>query len=204
MPIRPILNSFATSQWLANLYLDRLDHFVKDDLGAPYYLRYMDDFVLVGPNKAWGREILERIEGFLAGMDLTLNPKTEVRPISQGTGYVGYRHWTSHVLPRKRTVKRARKQLKTLQRQYNAGKIDFDHVRARVVSFTGYMKHCNGCRTLESILERFILSGPGKPRPSIEPLSLLRIPQILRQRRGRWNAPTGKAWSRLTTAPRKG
>jgi len=161
-----------TSQWLANLYLDRLDHFIKDDLGAPYYLRYMDDFVLLGPNKAWGRETLERIRGFLAGMDLTLNPKSGIRPISQGVDFVGYRHWTSHTLPRKRTVKRARKQLKGLQSRYNAGKIGFDYVRARVVSFTGYMKHCNGRRTLEHILERFILTGAGKPLPPIEPLSL--------------------------------
>ena len=161
-----------TSQWLANLYLDRLDHFIKDDLGAPYYVRYMDDFVLLGPTKAWCRETLERIEGFLAGMDLTLNPKTEVRPITQGVDYVGYRHWTSHVLPRKRTVKRAKKQFKSLQRRYNAGKIDFDYVRRRVVSFTGYMKHCNGRRTLNSILDRFILTGAGKPLPPIEPLSL--------------------------------
>lgn len=161
-----------TSQWLANLYLDRLDHFVKDDLGAPYYLRYMDDFVLVGKDKAWCREMLERIEAFLAGMDLTLNPKTGIRPVSQGVDFVGYRHWTSHTLPRKRTVKRARKQLKGLQRRYNAGEIDFEHVRARVVSFTGYMSHCNGRRTLEHILDRFILTGPGKPRPPLEPLSL--------------------------------
>lgn len=42
-----------TSQWLANLYLVALDHYVKDDMGIRYYVRYMDDFVILGPSKAW-------------------------------------------------------------------------------------------------------------------------------------------------------
>jgi hypothetical protein len=161
-----------TSQWLANLYLDALDHHVKDDMGAPYYLRYMDDFVLAGPDKQWCRAMLERIGGYVAGLDLTLNPKTRIQPISQGVDFVGYRHWTDHVLPRKRTVQRAKKQFKTMLRQYGARKIDLDHVRARVVSFTGYMSHCNGRNTLEHILAKFVLTGAGKPPEPIEPLSL--------------------------------
>jgi hypothetical protein len=161
-----------TSQWLANLYLDGLDHYVKDGLGAPYYLRYMDDFVLVGPDKQWCRAMLERIGAYVAGLDLTLNPKTGIRPISQGVDFVGYRHWTSHVLPRKRTVQRAKRQFKTMLRQYGQKKIDLDYVRARVASFTGYMKHCNGHNTLEHILSKFILTGAGKPPEPIDPLSL--------------------------------
>ena len=42
-----------TSQWLANLYLDPLDHYLTDEMGSPYYVRYMDDFLLIGPNKEW-------------------------------------------------------------------------------------------------------------------------------------------------------
>ena len=151
-----------TSQWLANLYLDSLDHFVKDELGAAYYVRYMDDFVIVGPDKAWCKEMLGKITAFVEGLDLRLNPKTGIRPITQGVDFVGYRHWTSHTLPRKSTVKRAKKQFKSLQRRYNAGKISLDYVTARVVSFTGYMKHCDGRTTLQGILDKFVLVGGGK------------------------------------------
>lgn len=35
-----------TSQFWANVYLDRFDHFVKETLRVPGYIRYVDDFVL--------------------------------------------------------------------------------------------------------------------------------------------------------------
>lgn len=149
-----------TSQWLANLYLDSLDHFVKDDMGLRYYVRYMDDFVLIGPSKDWCRTALENIRAFVeGGLLLRLNPKTGVWPISRGIDFVGYRHWTDHTLPRKRTVKRAKKAFKGFPGRYRAGDIDLEYVRARVVSFTGYMAHCDGYRTLEHILDRLVLTG---------------------------------------------
>lgn len=40
-----------TSQYFANIYLNELDHFIKEDLKIKYYLRYMDDFVLLVNSK---------------------------------------------------------------------------------------------------------------------------------------------------------
>lgn len=42
---------FHTSHWLANWYLQGLDHYIKEDLRAVYYMRYMDDMIVFGPNK---------------------------------------------------------------------------------------------------------------------------------------------------------
>ena len=153
-----------TSQWLANLYLDALDHFVKDDMGLKYYVRYMDDFVLIGPSKAWCWTVLDNIRAFVEdSLLLKLNPKTGIWPISRGIDFVGYRHWTDHVLPRKRTVERARKAFRRFPGLYRAGEIDLDYIRSRVVSFTGYMAHCDGHTTLEHILARLVLT-PGERR----------------------------------------
>ena len=153
-----------TSQWLANLYLDALDHYVKDDMGVRYYVRYMDDFVIIGPSKAWCWTALENIRNFVEiSLLLRLNPKTGVWPISRGIDFVGYRHWTDHVLPRKRTVKRARTAFRSFPGLYRAGKIDLDYIRSRVVSFTGYMAHCDGHTTLGHILARLVLT-PGARR----------------------------------------
>lgn len=161
-----------TSQWLANLYLDGLDHFVKDDMGVRFYLRYMDDFVLIGPSGDWCRTALGQITRFLTCQRLTLNPKTGIWPASRGIDFVGYRHWPGHTLPRKRTVKRARRQFKSLALRYRRGDIELDYVRPRVVSFTGYMAHCNGYRSLEAILREFVLVRPGAGAPI--PLRCLR------------------------------
>lgn len=146
-----------TSQWLANLYLDALDHHAKETLGIRYYLRYMDDFVIVGQDKAWCKGMLARLDDFVQGLQLSLNPKTAVMPLSKGVDFVGYRHWTSHVLPRKRTVARARRSFRSMLRRHAAGRIDLDFIRARVASFTGYMRHCDGQRSLMAILDGFVL-----------------------------------------------
>lgn len=42
---------FYTSQWFANWLLQDLDHYIKEDLEAAYYVRYMDDMVITGSNK---------------------------------------------------------------------------------------------------------------------------------------------------------
>ena len=147
-----------TSQWLANLYLDGLDHYMKDDLGIRYYLRYMDDFVVIGPSKSWCRTVLEQVETYVTHtLHLRLNPKTGIWPVTHGLDFVGYRHWSDHVLPRKRTVKRARAQFKCMKQLYAQGRIDLDYIRPRVASFTGYMSHCDGYETLEHILNTLVL-----------------------------------------------
>lgn len=151
-----------TSQWLANLYLDPMDHFLKDDLGVPFYMRYMDDWVLVGPNKEWCRVLLDQITDFLALQGLAVNPKTAIYPASHGVDFVGYRHWTDHTLPRKRTIKRARKQFRAMRALYARGRIDLTYIRPRVASFAGYVAHCDGYRTAEAILRDFTLIRPAK------------------------------------------
>lgn len=40
-----------SSQFLANLYLNPMDHFIKEQLGARAYLRYCDDFAIFSNNK---------------------------------------------------------------------------------------------------------------------------------------------------------
>ena len=50
-----------TSQFFANVYLNELDQFMKHKLGAKYYLRYVDDFVILHSSKhqlnIWKKEI---------------------------------------------------------------------------------------------------------------------------------------------------
>lgn len=54
-----------TSQLFANIYLDALDQFIKHELGVEAYIRYMDDFVILSPDKEQLRNWLARIEQFL-------------------------------------------------------------------------------------------------------------------------------------------
>ena len=56
---------FYTSQWIANWYLQKLDHYIKEELRAKHYIRYMDDMVIFGSNKRQLHRIREQICSYL-------------------------------------------------------------------------------------------------------------------------------------------
>lgn len=142
-----------TSQLFANAYLDRLDHFAKDDLGLKYYLRYMDDWVVIGQSKPELRRHKTAMENFVSEtLRLKLNKKTDIFPSSHGVDFCGYRVWDTHILPRKRNVKRARKRLMAMAAKYHSGEITKHKLMSVLASFIGYMKHCASRRTIAEIL----------------------------------------------------
>lgn len=105
-----------TSQFWANVYMDPLDHFIKDDLGVKGYLRYVDDFLLFGASKRqleeWRETIAKR-----AGerMRLVLHPrKTRIFPVTEGIPFLGFRVWPTHRRLLPDAVKRARRRLAKL------------------------------------------------------------------------------------------
>ena len=146
-----------TSQLFANVYLDALDHYLKDDLGVKMYVRYMDDFVVIHKDNAYLKALLADIDRYITNrLHLVLNPKTEIYKSGSGSchsiDFCGYRVWPDHTKPRKRTVKCARKRFKKLSELYRDGRVSLAKVSASVASFAGYMKHCSGATTSASIL----------------------------------------------------
>lgn len=144
----------VTSQLSANIYLNPLDHFIKDDLGWPLYVRYMDDFVLIANDKAALWSMLDKIRLFLRDkLHLELNPKTKIYKSTQSVDFAGYRIFHDHILARKRNVKAARKRFRLCSYKFRHGLMTVAEVRQRVTSFLGYMKHCDGFRTTRSTLK---------------------------------------------------
>jgi len=145
-----------TSQLFANIYLNHLDHHIKDGLGIKYYVRYMDDFIVLGQSKQSLRNLLHEIETFLVcELYLMLNPKTAIFPISRGIDFCGYRTWPTHILPRKRNIRRARQRFKLLRNLWQSKRIALDKIRSSVMSFLGYVKHCSARQTTLSVLKTF-------------------------------------------------
>ena len=141
-----------TSQLAANIMLNRLDHIAKDDMGIRFYVRYMDDFVAIMPDKASAQKVMLELGEAVNGLALSLNPKTAIHPWQRGIDFCGYRIWPTHILPRKRNIKRARLAFREMAAQYHDGEIDLDFVRQRVMSFIAYSKHCSAHRTVEGVL----------------------------------------------------
>lgn len=144
----------ATSQMAANVVLDTLDHFVKECLCLKYYVRYMDDFIIILDSKEKLKKVLEDVTWLISGtLKLSLNPKTQIYPASKGVDFVGYRIWATHVLPRKRDIKAAKLRFKDLSYKFRWNRINLDDVKPRVDSFLGYMQHCNGYESTKSTLK---------------------------------------------------
>ena len=69
---------FHTSHWFANWYLQGLDRYIKQQLGAVYYVRYMDDMVIFGSNKRELHRMRQAIGNYLNGIGLELKRNWQV------------------------------------------------------------------------------------------------------------------------------
>ena len=129
-----------TSQWACNLLLDKLDHTMMDQYGFGHYVRYMDDVIIITNSKSEATRGLALLEQALNDLDLELNPKSGILPLRLGVDFVGYRTYTTHILPRKRIIVKARRLLSTLPIKLE-----------QLDSFLAYCKHCNSYRTVSNI-----------------------------------------------------
>lgn len=133
-----------TSQMFANIYLNELDQFCKHELRIHFYIRYMDDIVILGPDKKTLHAWKQKIEDFLNDkLALSLNSKTAIRPIRAGVEFVGVCIWTSHTHLRKSTVKRIKKEVRKISHEFAEGRMDPDAFARRVASINGLLDHTN-------------------------------------------------------------
>jgi len=136
-----------TSQYYANIYLNELDQYVKHVLKAHYYLRYVDDFVLLSQNPSELHLWQARIEEFLQSkLNLRLHPKRrKILPISNGIDFLGYIIRPTYVLVRQRVINN----LKAKIRQFKEAKVkDFKKFCDMFASYKGHFKHANSYRLI--------------------------------------------------------
>jgi retron-type reverse transcriptase len=118
-----------TSQFFANVYLDPLDHFVKDRLGIKGYVRYVDDFLVFSNDKSHLADVREQIRDGLVGLRLRLHPKKCVTfPVKDGIRFLGYRVFPTHRLLPKENVRRFRRRVRGMQADYAAGQVSFAEI----------------------------------------------------------------------------
>ena len=150
-----------TSQLFANVYLDGLDHFVKEVIRSPGYLRYMDDFALFHDDPAVLEEWRVRIGAYLSRRRISLHPrKTHVVETAQPTTFLGY-----VLLPdgRRRlpeaNVRRFRNRLRGMRDRIRAGVMTLEEAQPRVASWVAHARQAN-TRRLRRALFR---GGPFDP-----------------------------------------
>lgn len=142
-----------TSQLFANIYLNELDQYCKHRLKIHYYIRYMDDIIILAPDKATLHSWKDLIETFLRDeLKLSLNDKTSIRPVKQGVEFVGVRIWATHKKLRKSTVRRIKRETRAICERY-AADMDSAKFSRHIASINGLLEHT------ESVSLRIRLNG---------------------------------------------
>ena len=115
-----------TSQWFANFYLSGLDHYAKEGLGAPGYIRYMDDIVLFADGKAEIWRLHDGVCGWVGrerGLEVK-GERTVVAPVSEGLAFLGLRIFPGGWRFQRSRLLRTRRKFRMRERQCLAGEID--------------------------------------------------------------------------------
>jgi len=131
-----------TSQFFANVYLNELDYFVKHKLKVKYYIRYVDDFVILHKSKKQLKIWKTEISNFLNNkLKLELHPqKSRIIPLSKGIDFVGFRNFYYFKLLRRRNIKNMKRKIKL----FNQGAIDYEKL---FEIFQGWNAHASWAKS---------------------------------------------------------
>lgn len=127
-----------TSQIFANIYLNILDKYVKNELKRRFYVRYNDDFVIIGDSAENLEKLREKIICFVKEKLLLEIPieKTNIRKIDWGVDFLGFTILPKAILVRNKTKNK-------IYLNINSGNIN---------SYFGILKHCNSYNLRRKIL----------------------------------------------------
>lgn len=111
-----------TSQYFANFYLSFLDHYAKEEVKVPVYIRYMDDILLFGRAatevKTYLRDIIQYAEE-----ELRLKLKQPVFCRTDvGISFLGYSLYPHKMLLNRRSKVRFKRKMKKYADTYENGK----------------------------------------------------------------------------------
>jgi RNA-directed DNA polymerase len=146
-----------SSQFFANVFLDRLDQFVKHTLKAKRYVRYVDDFVLVHESRDQLAAWCLQIEKFLrTELRLELKADQKLRPLAEGIDFLGYVVRATHTTVRRRVISHCRTKLAAFERrQAHTTDEGRKQIRCTWASYVGHFRHARHWRLCERIHARF-------------------------------------------------
>lgn len=148
-----------TSQFFANVYLNGLDHFVKEQLKAGKYVRYVDDFALFGDDPQFLADARAAIESRLAGLRLTIHPvKSQLFKTQRGASFLGFRVLPDRVRVRTENLRRARRRLRRMQAAYRAGAVTLEQVTQSLRSWVAHLEHGDTWRLRERVFGSLVFA----------------------------------------------
>ncbi len=150
-----------TSQFFANVYLNELDQFVKHQLKIKYYLRYVDDLLILSQNQQQLKDWSKQIDNFLREkLALKLHPdKTILRSVNQGINFVGFIIKPHYSLIRRRIVGNFKRKLwqfnqNPLPKNAKIFNKQLTEILSVINSYYGQFKHANTFKLRKSLYQK--------------------------------------------------
>lgn len=146
-----------TSQFFANVYLNELDQFAKHKLKAKYYIRYVDDFVIIHNDKRVLQSWKASIDYFLnETLKVELHPeKTKIVPITRGVTLLGFRVFYNRRLLKKSNSRRILKRINKLKRSYDKGEISMETANHSLDGWLAYAEFADSYNLRMRAIARF-------------------------------------------------
>lgn len=138
-----------TSQWFGLYYLDQIDRLIKEKLKIKYYVRYMDDMILVHNDKEYLKFCKAEIEKCANNnLKLELNNKTQITTLKNGIDFLGFRHILTENgkvlrLLRGQAKIKLKKNMKLLSKLKQNNLVDEDYINSRLNAFNAHICHSN-------------------------------------------------------------
>lgn len=142
------------SQFFANFYLAYFDHWLKEEKGIKYVVRYMDDVVILHHSKDFLHSLKREMDEYLwKELKLKIKDNWQVFPTGiRGIDFVGYRHFYGFKLLRKTTCKRFKTQMIRIKTKCDAGgKLTYSEW-CSANSYKGWLMWCDSYRLSEKYI----------------------------------------------------
>jgi hypothetical protein len=132
-----------TSQWLSNFFLQELDHFIKEKLEVKYYIRYVDDLIILGSNKRKLHQVKLAIDKYLDTLHLAVKQDWQLFLITtRAIDFLGLRFFRRKTILRKRNALRIRRRIEKINKKNVMTRQD----ACAIVSYWGWIKRCDSYR----------------------------------------------------------
>lgn len=143
------------SQYFGNIYLNWFDHWLKEEKGMKYYIRYCDDGIILHKSKEVLNGLLKEIEEYVKkNLKLELNPKTQIFPVDiRGIDFLGYRSFRNYTLLRKSSVTRFKLKIRFIE--HNHKELEPRYIISSIMSYYGWIQFCNG----HHLLNKYVLEN---------------------------------------------
>src|SRR3989344_2164244 len=151
-----------TSQFFANVYLNELDYFIKHKLKAKYYIRYVDDFVILHENERILEEYKDKINKYLTNLKLELHPdKSNVISLRNGLTFLGYRIFYHYKLLRKSNINKFKRDFNE-KLNLPETKENYEKIMNSLQGWFGYAMWANTYKLRKKIMKQIENNSPNK------------------------------------------